>query len=72
MTLSGEPPSTSMSCSLHGLDDLLARREALAERFAAQALAHGVEERAHDAEFDVGFEQRGAHVARGPRRGRRR
>ena len=45
-----------------GLDDLLAGREALGERFAAQSFAHRVEEGAHDAEFDVGFEQGRADV----------
>jgi len=37
------------------LDDLLAGREALAQRFSTQSLAHRVEEGANDPEFDVGF-----------------
>ncbi len=46
-----------------GLDDLLARGQALAEGLAAQAFAHRVEEGAHHAELDVGLEQGFAHVA---------
>jgi len=40
---------------VNGLDDLLARREALAQRLALQSFAYRVEECANDAEFDVGF-----------------
>ena len=57
----GRPSEDFDELFVHGLDDLLARREALAEDLAAQAIAHRVEEGAHDAEFDVGFEQRSPH-----------
>jgi hypothetical protein len=50
---------------MNGLDDLLTRGETLAQDLATQALTHGVEKRAHHAEFHVGFEQGGANVSEG-------
>jgi len=45
-----------------GLDDLLARAQALGERLTRAALAHRCHEAAHHAELDVGLEQGGADL----------
>ena len=54
-----------MSCSWTALMTCWPGVRLWAEGLAAQALAHRVEERAHDAELDVGLEQRRAHVGEG-------
>ena len=65
MILSGEAPSTSMSWSWTALMTCWPGVRLWVEHFPAQAFAHRVEERAHDAEFDVGFEERRADVGEG-------
>ena len=49
---------------VHDLDELLAGRQALRQLGADRALLHALDERAHDADVDVGFEQRDADLAR--------
>jgi hypothetical protein len=50
---------------VHGLDDVLARRQALCHVLAAHTLAHRVEERAHHRQLDVRFQQRRTDLGEG-------
>ena len=47
---------------VHGLDDLLARGEALRQRLGADAQPDAVAEAAGDGQLDVGVEERGADL----------